>query len=103
MFVNLLKASRGSIRALTTSQMRFIHLKNPQTTRVYQLNTLPMAKFSDETHLGSKRINTKTLCDLIGSRYYESNEEIEMHSEKLVRCFDENDSIIGDMTLHEAQ
>lgn len=26
-----------------------------------------------------------------------------MSTERLVRCYDENDSLIGDMTLHEAQ
>jgi len=48
---------------------------------------------------GDRAINTRTLCDLIGSRYYEHNDEITMDSEKMVRCFDENDALLGDMTL----
>ena len=50
-----------------------------------------------------RKINTKTLCDLIGSRYYPNNEEIDMDEEKVVRCFDENDLLLGEMTLREAQ
>lgn len=53
--------------------------------------------------LGNRKINTQTLCDLIGSRYYQHNEEIEMNEEKMVRCFDENDTLLGEMTLREAQ
>jgi len=51
---------------------------------------------------GRSKINTKTLCDLIGSRYYPSNEEILMDDETVVRCYDENDILLGDMTLREA-
>ena len=50
----------------------------------------------------NRKINTKTLCDIIGSRYYEHNEEINMSEDKMVRCFDENDTVIGDLTLREA-
>ena len=47
-------------------------------------------------------INTKTLCDLIGSRYYPHNEEINLMDDSTVKCFDENDKLLGDMTLREA-
>lgn len=53
--------------------------------------------------MGNKKINTKTLCDLIGSRYYQHNEEIEMAEDKIVKCFDENDQMLGEMTLREAR
>lgn len=39
----------------------------------------------------TQKVNTKTLCDIIGSRYYPTNEEIEMDDDKIVKCFDEND------------
>ena len=52
---------------------------------------------------GNRKINTKTLCDLIGSRYYPHNEEIEMDDEKIVNCFDENDLALGHMTLRDAK
>lgn len=45
--------------------------------------------------ISNRKINTKTLCDLIGSRYYQHNEEIEMSDEKAVKVFDENDSVLG--------
>ena len=53
--------------------------------------------------IGGRKINTATLCDLIGSRYYPHNDEIEMDEEKIVKCFDENDEVLGEMTLREAQ
>jgi len=52
---------------------------------------------------GGRRINTATLCDLIGSKYYPHNEEIEIAEEKMVKCFDENDALLGEMTLREAR
>jgi hypothetical protein len=50
----------------------------------------------------NRKINTKTLCDIIGSRYYQHNEEITLKEDKIVRCFDENDTLLGDMSLREA-
>ena len=40
---------------------------------------------------------------MIGSRYYQHNDEIEMNEDKMVKCFDENDTLLGEMTLREAQ
>ena len=50
-----------------------------------------------------RKINTKTLCTIIGSRYYPHNEEINMNEERMVKCFDENNQTLGEMTLREAQ
>lgn len=55
------------------------------------------------TDLGRRKINTETLCDLIGSKYYPHNEEISMDEDKVVKCFDENDALLGEMTLREAR
>ena len=52
--------------------------------------------------VGNRQINTETLCALIGSRYYQHNEEITMKEDKIVKVFDENDLILGEMTLYEA-
>jgi len=52
---------------------------------------------------GDRKINTKTLCDLIGTRYYEHNEEIELNEERIVKCFDENDVVLGEMSVREAR
>jgi len=57
---------------------------------------------STSGNVGDRKINTKTLCDLIGSKYYPNNDEIEMNEDKVVKCFDENDQILGEMTLREA-
>ena len=44
----------------------------------------------------------KTLCDITGTRYYEHNDEIELDNEKMVRVYDENDQLIGDMKFGDA-
>lgn len=69
------------------------------------LNLQGLANAMSQTatgELGNRKINTQTLCDLIGSRYYPHNEEIEMNEDKMVKCFDENDTMLGEMTLREA-
>jgi hypothetical protein len=70
---------------------------------ILDLTGLAGAMSSIGTDVGSRKINTKTLCDLIGSRYYQHNEEIEMKDDMIVKCFDENDQILGEMTLREAK
>ena len=50
----------------------------------------------------NRKINTKTLCELIGARYYQHNDEILLDENKIVKCFDENDTLLGEMTLREA-
>ena len=60
-------------------------------------------KSGSSDKFGNRKINTKTLCDLIGSRYYPHNEEIEMDDEKIVNCYDENDTALGNMTLRDAK
>lgn len=52
---------------------------------------------------GGQKITTKTLCDLIGSRYYQHNEEIDLNENRAVKVFDENDQLLGSMSLREAQ
>jgi len=46
----------------------------------------------------NKKITAKTLCDITGTRYYIHNEEIGFDRNKLVRVYDENDVLVGDMT-----
>jgi len=52
---------------------------------------------------GGSKIDTKTLCQLIGSRYYQHNNEILMDEMRLVTCFDENDQNLGTMSLRDAK
>lgn len=70
--------------------------------RNFNFDLTSMAGAFAGTSQKNRKINTKTLCDIIGSRYYEHNEEINMSEDKIVRCFDENDTVIGDLTLREA-
>jgi len=50
----------------------------------------------------SRKISTKLLCDISGTRYYESNEEIDLEAHKKVNLFDENNVNIGVMKFREA-
>jgi hypothetical protein len=43
------------------------------------------------TNVGGKKITTKTLCDITGTRYYEHNEDIDLTADKVVRVYDENE------------
>ena len=47
----------------------------------------------------SKKITAKTLCDITGTRYYPHNEECGFEPSKIVRVYDENDVLVGDMTF----
>jgi len=59
-------------------------------------------KVGNTSQAGGKKITTKTLCDITGTRYYEHNEEINFTADKVVRVYDENDQVIGDMKFGEA-
>ena len=52
--------------------------------------------------IGGKKIDVRTLCDITGTKYYVHNEEINMPDELVVRVYDENDQIVGDMPFGEA-
>ena len=80
------------------------------TTRAYlmpcrAIAAQPLRCFSLQQNTNatsSKKINTKTLCDITGTRYYQHNEEIDFEVTKLVKVFDENDQLIGEMKFGEA-
>jgi hypothetical protein len=50
----------------------------------------------------SRKITTKTLCDITGTRYYVHNEEINFDVDRIVRVYDENEQLIGDMKFGDA-
>ena len=49
-----------------------------------------------------KKISSKVLCDITGTRYYQHNEEIEYEASKIIRLYDENNVNLGDMKFGEA-
>ena len=49
-----------------------------------------------------ERLTTKILCDLIGTKHYPVNEEIEMDKETIVSVYDENDKYLTAMNLSAA-
>ena len=50
----------------------------------------------------NRKISSKVLCDITGTRYYQHNEEIEYEASKVIRLFDENNVNLGDMKFGEA-
>ncbi len=98
------------LRTILRSQSKFGALK--RSMNVVPMFYVPQRSFNFDitdvagTFAGTKpqnrKINTKTLCDIIGSRYYPHNEEIVMDESRVVKVFDENDQRLGEMTLREA-
>lgn len=65
----------------------------------FQMTQIPRCYFSYESSFGTKKITAKTLCEITGTKYYPHNEEIEVGENKIMRVYDENDSLIGDLTF----
>lgn len=42
------------------------------------------------------------MADITGTRYYPHNEEIDFFAEKVVRVYDENEQLVGDLKFGEA-
>ena len=49
-----------------------------------------------------RKISSKVLCDITGTRYYQHNEEVDYEASKIVRLYDENNVQLGDMKFGEA-
>lgn len=49
-----------------------------------------------------KRITTRTLCEITGTKYYLHNNEIGYNPDRKVKVFDENDVLVGELTFAEA-
>ena len=65
------------------------------------MTPMPLTEANASRSASSRRISTKLLCDVSGTRYYESNEEIEMGPNQSVSVFDENNVNIGHMSFSE--
>lgn len=61
-----------------------------------------MTEVTESRAASSRKISTKLLCDISGTRYYESNEEIDIKGSNEVNVFDENNVNIGVMTFRES-
>ena len=62
---------------------------------------VPMSDERAKMKASSRKISTKLLCEVSGTRYYESNEEIDYEAKQPVQVFDENNVNIGVMTFAE--
>ena len=49
------------------------------------------------------KITTKILCELIGTKHYPANEEIELDENEMINLVDENDKLINKVDLKEAR
>lgn len=65
------------------------------------ITPLPMSEQAQSRQASSRKISTKLLCDISGTRYYESNDEIDFAPSQSVKVFDENNVNIGVMTFAE--
>ena len=65
------------------------------------ITPLPMTEMAQSRQASSRRISTKLLCDISGTRYYESNDEIDFAPTQMVNVFDENNVNIGLMAFNE--
>ncbi len=63
---------------------------------------IPMTEATESRAASSRKISTKLLCDISGTRYYESNEEIDFGASQNVNVFDENNVNIGIISFQEA-
>ena len=88
----------------------FYPIKNVSLAQNYMMQNISMRTFNtstaaiDDENSGSsqKRITPRTLCEITGTKYYMHNQEIGYNSEKIVRVYDENDQLIGDLSFQEA-
>ena len=60
-----------------------------------------MSAIEQNKPVTAERITTKILCELIGSKHYPSNEEIQIAAESVVTVYDENDKLLGNMFLYQ--
>ena len=65
------------------------------------ITPLPMSQAAQSRQTSSRKISTKLLCDISGTRYYESNDEIDFGPNQSVKVFDENNVMIGVMKFSE--
>lgn len=61
-----------------------------------------MSGIKENKPITTEKITTKILCDLIGSKHYPCNEELEIPRESVVTVYDENDKLLGNMFLYQA-
>jgi len=61
-----------------------------------------MTETAQNLHASSRKISTKLLCDISGTRYYESNDEIDFQPQHKVNVYDQNNVNIGHMDYREA-
>ena len=91
----------NTLRALFTAHKRVMLPKQP----IYHSAMRPFTTVSPEDFASGssqKRITTRTLCEITGTKYYLHNQEIGYSMERKVKVYDENDVLMGELTFGEA-
>ena len=70
--------------------------------RNFAVTPVPTTPAMANKAASSRKISTKLLCDISGTRYYESNDEIDLEAHNTVNVFDENNVNIGKMSFGES-
>ena len=94
-----------TLRALFTVQRRLpVIMQAPATMFLRQEARSFVTVTPDEFASGSsqKRITTRTLCEITGTKYYLHNNEIGYSMDRKVKVYDENDVLMGELTFGEA-
>ena len=70
--------------------------------RCFATATKPETVPNSQSGSKSRKISSKILCDITGTRYYQHNEEVNYVASKVVKLFDENNVDLGEMKFGEA-
>ena len=81
----------------------FVQVDSSQWNRfLLSIQRPEFSSFDLNSILPKKKITAKTLCDITGTKYYLHNEELDFSNTKILRVYDENDKLIGDLPFEEA-
>lgn len=83
---------------MVLQQIRANNQMRAKAFTVMKLTSAPKYYFA--TTDSERKITPKILCDIIGTKYYPHNEEIDMGMNTQVRLFDENETHIGKFQLY---
>ena len=92
-----------SYNKILISNIKFNNSSN--TVNKNEINDLDIKKFeakaSSEETQSKTLITNELLCNLIGSKNYQINEEIKLDPYTIVKCFNENDQFLGEKQLKD--
>ena len=91
-----------SKRLFEQSQFNTITTKTKSEVKLAANPSTQKDTKDSSTQPQSTKVTTKLLCDLIGCKHYETNEEISLDEDLLVNVYDESDKFLGKQLFGEA-